>query len=178
MKKYVFKPYNKIFPELFEKEKERISSQVSKILNIEHVGSTAVLNLGGKGIIDIAVAVKKQDMEAVCQELQGLGYEFRPNFSTPDRFYFVIFLPDPEEETRRYHVHLTYPENPEWKDFIGFRDYLRTHPIEAKEYGEIKKKAAIEANHDGTRYRKIKESMIQKIYSIIHSAQNDQGPSI
>lgn len=46
----------------------------------------------------------------ISKQIQSLGYEFRPNFSTSDRFYFIIYLPDPEEETRRYHIHLTYPK--------------------------------------------------------------------
>lgn len=163
MKKYVFKPYSKIFPELFEKEKQRIVSQVPAIIAIEHVGSTAVPGLGGKGIIDIAIATEKRNIEAISTKLQKLGYEFRPAYSTPERLYFVIYLPDPEEETRRYHIHLTYPENPEWKKFLGFRDYLRNHPKEAHEYGEIKKKAALDANHDGAKYRKMKESIIENI---------------
>lgn len=168
MKKYVFKPYSAIFPELFQKEKKRIASHLKEALYIEHVGSTAVPGLGGKGIIDIAIATKKEDMNAVSEQLQSLGYEFRPTFSTPDRFYFIIYLPDPEEESRRYHLHLTYPENTEWKDLIGFRDYLRNHPEELEEYAEMKRQAAIEANHDGEHYRKLKEPMFQKIISLIN----------
>jgi len=114
MKKYVFKTYSKIFPELFQKEKERIASNVDLQLMIEHIGSTAVPNLGGKGIIDIAIAVDKENIESVSQQIQALGYEFRSNFSTQDRLYFITYLTDPEEENRRYHIHLTYPENREW----------------------------------------------------------------
>ncbi len=163
MKKYVFKPYSKIFPQLFDAEKKRIAGIIGTTAIIEHIGSTAVPGLGGKGIIDIAIAVTKKDLERVSQQLQGLGYEFRPAFSSPDRLYFIAHLSDPEEETRRYHVHLTYPENPEWKHFIGFRDYLKSHPRVAKEYEEIKRQAAMDANHDGEKYRKFKESIIQKI---------------
>ncbi len=94
-------------------------------MSIEHVGSTAVPGLGGKGIIDIAIGVEKECMEDIKNKLQELGYEFRPSFSTPDRFYFIIYLPDPEEDRRRYHIHLTYLESKEWKELIGFRDYLR-----------------------------------------------------
>jgi GrpB-like predicted nucleotidyltransferase (UPF0157 family) len=167
MKKYVFKPYSKIFPELFDKEKERIASYIKVALAIEHVGSTAVPNLGGKGIIDIAIAVNKQDMESVSKQLQNLGYEFRPTFSTPDRLYFIIYLLDPEEETRRYHIHLTYLENSKWKELIEFRDYLRTHPEAIEEYANIKKQAADVANQDGEQYRKMKEPMFQKIKNFI-----------
>jgi GrpB-like predicted nucleotidyltransferase (UPF0157 family) len=163
MKKYIFKPYSKIFPELFCSEKKRIASIIGAMAIIEHVGSTAVPGLGGKGIIDIAIAVKKKDLETVSKLLQDLGYEFRSSFSTQDRLYFMTLLPDPEEESRRYHIHLTYPENLEWKQFLGFRDYLKSHPHALKEYAEIKKQAAIDANHNGEHYRKLKESIIQKI---------------
>lgn len=163
MKKYVFKPYNLIFPELFLREKERIASLLKTALAIEHVGSTAIPDLGGKGIIDIAIAVNKEDMDSVTKQLQNLGYEFRPAFSTPDRAYFVINLPDPFEGVRRYHVHLTYPESNDWKGLIQFRDYLRNHPKEAQEYAELKKKAALEADQDGKKYRKLKQPMFQKI---------------
>lgn len=107
MSKYTFKPYGALFPTLFLRETEGIAPHLPSDALIEHIGSTAVPGLGGKGIIDIAVAVPKSCMESVCSELQKLGYEFRLIFSTPDRFYFIIYLPDPEEGTRRYHLHLT-----------------------------------------------------------------------
>lgn len=172
MKKYVFKPYNESFPELFDNEKKRIAASLGSDAVIEHIGSTAVPGLGGKGIIDIAIAVKKENLSKISQQLQNLGYEFRPTFSTPDRLYFITYLPDPEEENRRYHIHLTYPENNEWKEFIGFRDYLRHHPEELQEYAELKKQAALEANHEGDRYRKVKEPMFEKIRSLTEEVKD------
>ncbi len=163
MKKYTFKPYNKIFPDLFLKEKQRIAPHLKAALAIEHVGSTSIPNLGGKGIIDIAIAVRKQDLNSTSKQLQDLGYEFRPKFSTSDRLYFIIYLPDPEEETRRYHIHLTYLESKEWKELIGFRDYLKNHPQEVQTYSELKKEAAHLANQNGETYRKIKEPFFKKI---------------
>ena len=66
MSKYVFKKYSSIFPDLFNKEKDRIELHLKTDLAIEHIGSTAVCNLGGKGIIDIAIGVNKEDMNATC----------------------------------------------------------------------------------------------------------------
>lgn len=165
MKKYVFKPYRKIFPELFQKERARITSHVNLQLIIEHIGSTAVPDLGGKGIIDIAIAVDKENMESVSRQIQAMGYEFKPTFSTSDRLYFMAYLADPEEENRRYHIHLTYPENSEWKEFLEFRDYLKSHPKEAQEYAKLKEQAALEANGEGEKYRKLKEPFLKKINS-------------
>jgi GrpB-like predicted nucleotidyltransferase (UPF0157 family) len=42
MKKYVFKPYNQNFPELFDNEKKRIAALLGSDAVIEHIGSTAV----------------------------------------------------------------------------------------------------------------------------------------
>jgi GrpB-like predicted nucleotidyltransferase (UPF0157 family) len=163
MKKYVFKSYSKIFPILFEEEKQRLASHLKGNLKIEHVGSTAVPQLGGKGIIDIAIAVDKKEMDSISKQLQELGYEFRPSFSTPDRLYFIIYLPDPEEGQKRYHIHLTYPESQDWKDLIFLRDYLRSHPEEAKKYGDLKEKAANESNEVGEKYRMFKDPLIREI---------------
>jgi len=163
MKKYVFKPYSEIFPELFRKEKERISSHIKSTLAIEHVGSTAVPGLGGKGIIDIAIAAAKEDIPLFIPQIESIGYEFRPSFSTPDRAYFIIYLPDPEEGTRRYHLHLTYLESNDWKGLIAFRDHLKTNPKDAEEYSELKRKAALLSDQDGEKYRILKNPMFKKI---------------
>jgi GrpB-like predicted nucleotidyltransferase (UPF0157 family) len=163
MKKYVFKPYSNAFPILFDQEKQRLTSHLKGALKIEHVGSTAIPQLGGKGIIDIAIAVDKKEMDSISKQLQELGYEFRPSFSTPDRLYFIIYLPDPEEDKRRYHIHLTYPESQDWKDLIFLRDYLRSHPEEAKKYGELKEKAANASNEVGEKYRMLKDPLIREI---------------
>lgn len=174
MSKYAFKPSSPLFPGLFLKEKDRIAPNLPFSASIEHVGSTAVPGLGGKGIIDIAIAIDRNSMEKAKAELQKLGYEFRPSFSTPDRFYFVIYLPDPEEGHRRYHVHLTYLQSKEWRELVGFRNYLLNNPEELREYAELKKKAALEAEEDGEKYRKIKEPMFQK-FNAAQSIQNEIG---
>lgn len=165
-KKYAFKPFSPIFPDLFNQEKKRILTHLQAPSVIEHVGSTAIENLGGKGIIDIAIAVPKEDMTAQIKELEALGYEYRPTFSTPERYYFVSYKPDPEEGERRYHIHLTYPESNEWKELIGFRDYLRHHPEAVEEYAEIKQHAALESRQEGERYRALKQPMFDKIASL------------
>lgn len=164
-KKYFFKPYSPSFPELFRKEKDRIASLIRSALAIEHVGSTAVPGLGGKGIIDIAIAIQPQETEVVSAQLQKLGYVFRESGSTPTRLFFRVDLPDPEQGIRRYHVHLTSLEGKDWKDLISFRDYLRNHPDTVQEYAELKEKAAFEVNEDGEKYRKLKDPIFKKILS-------------
>jgi len=182
MKKYVFKPYNKNFPTLFSAEKMRIADAVQNSLGIdcvvEHVGSTAVPGLGGKGIIDSAIATHKTNFEELVQVLTSLGYVLREQWSTPERWFLRADLADPEEGVRRYHVHVTFSESSEWKELIAFRDYLRENPSELQRYAGLKQNAAMQANEDGAMYRKLKVPLFADVLKKIKKLQNIKKGSI
>lgn len=169
--KYIYRPYNPIFPALFAKEKERLQNPLGENIRIEHVGSTAVPGLGGKGVIDLLVIAPKDNWESVSKELEGLGYEYKKKDveTEKERLFFMADLPDPEIGTRIYHIHLSYPDSPEAMRMIKFRDHLRSHPKDAEEYSQIKKSAAEEAQKLSSKdemrdtYAKIKENFIKKI---------------
>lgn len=162
--KYVFKPYSELFPELFSKEKEKLSRGLgNNVLDIQHVGSTSVAGLGGKGIIDIAIAVRKEDLKNISKKLSDLGYIFREIGSAPERLFFRGDFPDNEEETRRYHIHVTFKESSEWKTLLAFRNYLRSHQEIAKQYAELKKNCVKEAKGNGELYRQRKAPFFQEI---------------
>lgn len=163
MNKYVFKPYNTVFAQLFEKEKNRLTSCLTKDCLIEHIGSTAIDNLGGKGIIDIIVSTDRPNLLEISQEIQKAGYEYREVASTPTRLFFRIDLKDPIEGTRRHHLHLVINSSQDWKESLTFKDYLKNNPEEAKKYNELKRKAAEEVNQEGQIYKKIKEPFIKEV---------------
>ena len=141
-----------------------MENHISAELFIEHVGSTAVPNLGGKDIIDMAIATKKAAfaIDVISQGLKSLGYIFRENRSSPERFFFRADLPDVEQGVRRYHIHLTFLESHEWEGLIAFRDYVRKNPEEAKKYAKLKKETAEQANQNGSMYRRLKAFFFQE----------------
>src|SRR5208337_2425593 len=103
-KKYVYKPYNELFSKLFVQEKTRLLSTLNtECVDVEHIGSTAIPGLGGKGIIDIGVTVAKENIDSTFHKIESLGYTFRKTGNSPERWFFRIDLPDPQEGTRRYH---------------------------------------------------------------------------
>lgn len=168
MQKYIFKAYNPNFPQLFLQEKARIEKGLfGEPVQIEHIGSTAIIGLGGKGIIDIGIATAKFNFGKILQKLQALGYEFRPSHSTPERLFFRADLADEEEGQRRYHIHLTLPTCKEWHYFLSFRDYLLQHPKALAEYAQLKAQAAAQGDGDGLKYRKLKEPFFRKIFQAI-----------
>lgn len=106
--KYIFSPYHPLFEELFKKELTRLKKFLDKDILIEHVGSTAIKGLGGKGIIDILIGAPRDRLKKVTKNLQSAGYEFIPKASTAGRLFFQQDLLDPVERVRGYHIHLTF----------------------------------------------------------------------
>lgn len=164
MTNYIFKPYNPIFPQLFEAEKKRLLKFLSRKYQIEHVGSTAVSSLGGKGVIDICLIVPKKEQEKVWKDLVKAGYKERENFA-PDVMHVshTIYLPDPVEEKRKYHIHIRDSRSLWLKEALAFRDYLRKHPKDVKNYAEIKQKAAKIADDNKDIYLSIKRPVVEDI---------------
>jgi GrpB-like predicted nucleotidyltransferase (UPF0157 family) len=75
MKKVRLLPYNKKFVEIFEKEKAEISKVVSNC-EIHRIGSTAVSGLGGKGIVDIMIALENwKEEEEIIENLKNIGFK-------------------------------------------------------------------------------------------------------
>ena len=169
--KYYFRPYNPIFPKLFSDEKKRLQKYLGNSVQIEHMGSTAVPGLGGKGVIDISVSAPKLKWPEISEKLAEAGYEYKKKDEEreKERLFFMANLPDRELGTRLYHIHLSYAESPELKKELGFRDYLRTHSADAEKYAEIKKQAVEEARKFTTKnemrdtYSKVKQDFIEEI---------------
>lgn len=159
MFKYIFRPYDPQLPELFSKEKNRLEKFIGNVL-IEHVGSTAVPGLGGKGIIDIAVGVSdKSNFSEVSSKLIEAGYYYDPKDGTDERWFHGRKISDSE----RYHIHLTFKDSKDWKEMVSFRDYLRTHPEDVQQYAKIKEKASELSNQDAKTYMEIKAPIILDI---------------
>lgn len=163
MKKYVYKPYNPLYPSIFQKEKNKLETILGNDAIIEHIGSTAVPGLGGKGIIDIMIAVPREDMEKFSGLVQKTGYEYKASGGNEERIFHQRDKALKAGGLIRYHLHLAFPESKEWKEAIAFRDYLRSHPEDVKRYEEIKKKAALESDQTKEKYMAIKEPVIQDI---------------
>lgn len=75
----IIEPYNHSWPKLYNEIRCQIVSELgSAIQRIDHIGSTAVVGLSAKPIIDIQISVSDLDnIEEVISGLQEIGYEYR-----------------------------------------------------------------------------------------------------
>ena len=136
------------------------------ILDIQHVGSTAIPNISAKPIIDIQIAVNSLDIAKIVSVplLQKLGYEYWEKNPDQTRMFFAKGMP-PYGEKRTHHVHIVQPSSHHWHDKIAFRDYLIKHPEVAKEYEALKNKLAVAHKFDREKYTEEKTEFINEILS-------------
>jgi 5-(carboxyamino)imidazole ribonucleotide synthase len=107
-------------------------------LKVEHIGSTAVPGLPGKGIVDLSIATTPADVPAVAAMLRELGFGPQPG-------------PDPWPPSRpmlvgslvragsmfRIHCHVL-PDREELTRDVAFRDALLADPALVEAYATLK----------------------------------------
>lgn len=163
--------YSETFPSLFEKEKKKIEKILGKFCIIEHIGSTAIEGVDGKGIIDIMLAFENQnDIEPAIKLLQKNGYFLAENNADRNGRIFMASVKIGESDFGDIHLHLNTQNNDDFLNVILFRDYLRSHPKEKQEYIDLKYQLFKIVNGDRKKYTQSKSDFIQKI---VASAKKD-----
>ena len=157
-------PHSEEWGGLFKEEAARIATCLQgKVFDIEHVGSTAVPGIPAKPIIDIAVGIP--DLAAIgmfVRLLEQIGYEYRG-----DRFVDGnhIFVKGPESN-RTHHLHVVALGGAKWRDYVLFRDYLRSHAGARSEYAVLKRRLAEEYPFDRESYTQGKHEYIRRTIEI------------
>jgi GrpB-like predicted nucleotidyltransferase (UPF0157 family) len=126
----------------------------------EHVGSTAVPGLTGKGIIDLLLATEPAHLPAITKALLELGFQpQRPAAFPPTRpMLWGIFRHRATEY--RVHVHVVPTSSPEVAAMRGFRDALRADPVLRRRYAALKRAIVAGGPADPVTFTKAKHDWI------------------
>ncbi len=131
---------------------------------VEHVGSTAVPGLAGKGIIDLMVVFPTDKLDEVKEGLAGLGFQPQPHDD-----------PFPEDRPMRVgsfvyggrsyllHVHVIREGSLEIEDMRTFRDRLRYDRVLQTAYVDRKKQILKTGIKNSSEYARLKGEFIDKI---------------
>jgi GrpB-like predicted nucleotidyltransferase (UPF0157 family) len=132
----------------------------------EHVGSTSVPYVDGKGIIDILIGLDGYaNIDEAVNKLTKNGYFLGRN----PRRKKNVFMSSVEGNTMLgdVHLHLVLKNSKDFNDFIKVRDFLRQNPKEAQKYSKLKYKIAEETNYDREKYKKQKSKYIEEIIDAV-----------
>ena len=151
--------YVPMWASLYEREAGRLLQKISdRIIDIQHVGSTAVPGLPAKPIIDIAIAIEsKKDIPSLARSLTDLGYIDRGD-AGDDGGYLLVLEPAPE--VRTVHIHVVESTDAQWRNYIRFRDLLRAREDMRERYGRLKRQLARENADDRRSYTAGKHEFI------------------
>lgn len=132
------------------------------VVDIQHMGITAVPGLAAKPIIDLMVGVERiDDAHALIPVLENLGYVFWEDNPKKDRLFFVKGMP-PYGERRTHHVHIFATDHEEWEARQLFRDYLRAHPEDRQAYEALKRGLAEQFREDRETYTTAKTDFVKR----------------
>ncbi|MBO9588078.1 GrpB family protein [Devosia sp.] len=165
----IITPAQKSWPRDFQHLKAELLTLSPPGAYVHHIGSTAVPDLAAKDIIDIQITV--DDLTKV-DPAGFLAAGHRQSEHTSDhcppgmdlapadlaKHLFVVFTP------RRAHVHIRQRGAFNQKFPLICRDYLRSHPVTAKAYEQIKQRLAAFFPEDQDAYYDIKDP----VFDIIH----------
>ncbi|HXE89664.1 MAG TPA: GrpB family protein [Terriglobales bacterium] len=152
-------PYDARWPELFQREAERIRTVLgAQALRIEHTGSTSVPGLAAKPVIDILLVVTDSSKEDLYRPaLETTGYVLR--IREADWYEHRMFNgPD-----TAVNLHVFSAGCPEIHRILAFRDWLRNNPGDRDLYARTKLMLAQTEWRDVQEYADAKTAIVKEI---------------
>jgi GrpB-like predicted nucleotidyltransferase (UPF0157 family) len=134
-------PYDAEWPELFRRLGRELRRALQDLANrIDHIGSTSILGMSAKPILDIQISVAcLEPMGSYKASLESLGFDWRVDNPDLTKRYFREI-----SGTQRVHIHVR--QSGSWGEQFSllFRDYMRRHPEDAAAYSALKYRLAAE----------------------------------
>ena len=135
----ILAPYNPDWPKMAASYAQGLRVLGSVLVVVHHIGSTAVLGLATKPIIDLMPLVTSlDDLDQDRWRVEALGYGWHGELGISGRRYCTLC---DRTGLRIVQLHFFKADSPDVERHIAFRDYLRAHPDAARAYENEKRRA-------------------------------------
>lgn len=165
---YHIEPYSSKWAEQFVELRAELARVLGdQAIHIEHMGSTSVPGLAAKPQIDILIEVK--DFAKISQyhnALRNAGYTPKGDYTMTGEEYFTK---DDRNGVRLASVHVYPVGHPEVAFQIKFREYLKAHPDEIKDYADMKLATYREYPDDYNAYGTAKKPYLEALRARVDS---------
>ena len=153
--------YNPAWAKEFVLERQRLVAELGDTpKGIEHFGSTAVVGMRAKPILDILVGVMPlSDCDKCHNPLLELGYDYAAHAGVPDHY---IFGRGRDKTERTHLVHIVEYMGQSWQSNLAFRNELRENPELRAAYIAEKENAAAASRDSRVRYNELKHQFIEQ----------------
>ncbi|WP_059174074.1 GrpB family protein [Bacillus sp. FJAT-27445] len=160
-------PYNPGWKQECAKVKEDLLQHTNLLDHqIEHIGSTAIIGIQAKPIIDILIGIN--DLSSVSDRLlnglRNTGF-YRLRLERTNEIVFAKFT-DSTYQVKTHFIHLVDFNGELWNNLIFFRDYLNSNENAKKEYEDLKLNYIRQSSKGINEYTDHKEAFVKKVFSL------------
>ena len=153
-------PHNDEWQFEFQKEKNSIISGYKGIIEIFHIGSTAVTGLYAKDCIDLLGIVKDiSEVSSLKQSITNLGYVHKGEYGIPGREYFA-------KKQRKVHLHIFQSGDVNVEKHLNFVKVMQGNRELIKELNQLKQELHAKYPRDKDSYQNAKECFYNRINKV------------
>lgn len=153
---HAIREYDTDWPRAYEGWRSRLSAALgTAAISVDHVGSTSVVGLAAKPVIDIMVSVPDvRDESTYLPPVLSTGLILRMR----DAGHLLLW--PPPERPREVHVHVCDAGGRWARDELLFRDYLRAHGDVRDRYAALKRRLIDRWGDDRKAYTEAKTAFV------------------
>jgi GrpB-like predicted nucleotidyltransferase (UPF0157 family) len=151
--------YSSLWADLYREEERRITAAVGHlIIDLQHIGSTAIPGIKAKPILDMLAGVAQLENALRCKgSLESIGYDYIARAGITNDYVFGKGLP------RTHYLHVVEYGGANWVNHLYFRDRLRSDPELAQAYERLKEELSQKFSDSHAKYHDAKSRFIDKV---------------
>lgn len=128
---------------------------------VEQIGSSSVVGILAKPIIDLAIGLAADhELPSVRERLESSGWIYRGDAGAHGGQVFVL---ETAPWHRVAHAHVVDDDGEQWRNYVRFRDLLRRSPEARHRYETVKQRLVTDVGHDRTAYTDAKNDVVTSL---------------
>jgi GrpB-like predicted nucleotidyltransferase (UPF0157 family) len=151
--------HSSLWADLYREEEKRITAAVGHLLiDLQHIGSTAIPGIKAKPILDMLAGVAPLEKAFLCKApLEAIGYDYIVGAGIADDHVFGKGVP------RTHYLHVVEYTGAKWTNHLCFRDRLRSDPLLAQAYESLKEELSRKFSDSWAKYHDAKSKFISEV---------------
>jgi len=131
------------------------------VIGVEQIGSSSVLTLLAKPIVDIAIGLgDEHEFSAVRDRLEATGWTYRGDAGASGGHVFVL---ETKISHRVAHAHVVDYDGEQWRNYLRLRDLLRRSSTALARYEAVKQQLVGEVGDDRMAYTDGKSKIVHML---------------
>jgi GrpB-like predicted nucleotidyltransferase (UPF0157 family) len=151
--------HSSLWADLYLEEEKRIRAAIGHlIVDLQHIGSTAIPGIKAKPILDMLAGVAQLETALLCKSpLEAIGYDYLALAGIANDYVFGKGLP------RTHYLHVVEYGSAKWVNHLCFRDRLRNDPELAQAYERLKEELSRKFSDSHAKYHDAKSKFINEV---------------